>query len=67
MHNYYVYLQGDNMNFTVVVEQVLILLIILVVGIVSGKVGFIADGASKTLGAPIICYKSNDGVEFFLF
>lgn len=35
------------MNFTVVVEQVLILLIILVVGIVSGKVGFIADGASK--------------------
>ncbi|NLK68086.1 MAG: AEC family transporter [Clostridiaceae bacterium] len=37
------------MNFTVVVEQVLILLIILVVGIVSGKVGFIADGASKKL------------------
>ncbi len=41
--------EGDKMNFTVVANQVLILLIILVVGVISGKAGIIADGASKKL------------------
>ncbi len=37
------------MNFTIVLNQVLILFIILIIGFVAGKTGIIADGASKKL------------------
>ncbi|WP_237266943.1 AEC family transporter [Thermoclostridium stercorarium] len=35
------------MNFDIVFDQVLILLIIMVAGVIAGKAGIIADGASK--------------------
>ena len=37
------------MNFEIVFGQVLILLIIMIVGVIAGKTGIIADGASKKL------------------
>lgn len=37
------------MNFTIVLNQALILFIILIIGFVAGKTGIIADGASKKL------------------
>lgn len=37
------------MNFSIVLGQVLILIIILIIGAVAGKTGIIADGASKKL------------------
>lgn len=40
---------SEYMNFTIVLNQVLILFIILVIGAVAGKTGIIADGASKKL------------------
>ncbi len=37
------------MNFSIVFDQVLVLMIILIVGVVAGKAGIIADGVSKKL------------------
>jgi len=46
------------MNFGIVFEQVVILLIIMIVGIIAGKTGIIADGSSKKL-SELLLYVTN--------
>ncbi|NLM11777.1 MAG: AEC family transporter [Clostridiaceae bacterium] len=46
------------MNFEIVLGQVLILLIIMIVGVIAGKTGIIADGASKKL-SELLLYVTN--------
>jgi len=46
------------MNFLIVLRQVIILLIIMIVGVVAGKKGIIADGASKKL-SELLLYVTN--------
>lgn len=46
------------MNFLVVLNQVLILVVILIVGVVAGKKGIIAEGASKKL-SELLLYITN--------
>jgi len=46
------------MNFEIVLGQVLILLIIMIVGVIAGKAGIIADGASKKF-SELLLYVTN--------